>query len=218
MCSLTHACRVAVIVAIAALPLRAQHAGGRVAATGRVSGVAAVSAGSAGQVMKGDAQVSAGSNGAHGLVLSLSGARGGETQLELPVQLRSNVRFGLIASCATGGTRLSSLSVVEVGGAGQFVHPGAAERVQVSPAFDGRVGTPPASSGGPDLSSPATILTGPPVSTGGTLDAPNNMIEVVLRVVLAAPAGAEGWHAELRLSAEPSAGEGRPARPGPQAR
>jgi hypothetical protein len=218
MRSLTHSCRVALFIVLAALPLCAQHAGGRVTVTGRVSAVAAVAAPSAGRVMEGDAQISARPDGAHGLILSLTGAGGGETRLELPIQLRSNVGFGLVASCATGGTRLSSLSVVEVGGAGRFVHPGAAGRVQVSPTFDGRPGARRPSSGGPELSAPVTVLTGPPVSMGGTLDSPGNMIEVVLRVVLVAPAGAEGWHAELRLSAEPSDGEGRPARPAPQAR
>jgi hypothetical protein len=85
--------------------------------TGYVSAVAAVSAGSAARVVKGDAQVSSEADGAQRLVLSLSGTRGGETQIEIPIQLRSNADFALIASCRTRGVTLS-LSVIEVGGAG----------------------------------------------------------------------------------------------------
>ncbi|HEV3470993.1 MAG TPA: hypothetical protein VG148_16840 [Pyrinomonadaceae bacterium] len=209
MYSITYPCRVAVFVVLAALPLRAQHAGGTVTVTGRVSAVAAVSAGSAARVVEGDARVSARTDGARGLVVSVSGTRGGETRLELPIQLRSNVGFALTASCVTGGAALSALSV-EVSDAGEFVHPGAAGRVVITSAFDGRPGARPASGVGPDLSSPVTILTGPPISMSGTLDSPNNMIEVVLRVVFAAPPGTRGWHAELSFSATPHVGTGRP--------
>jgi hypothetical protein len=196
-------CRIAVFVVLVSLPLRAQHAGGAVTATGQVSAVAAVSAGLAARLVKGDAQISSESDGARGLILSLSGPRGGETQIEIPAQLRSNSDFALIASCTTKGTRLSALSVVEVGGAGAFVYQGAAERVKVPAAFDGRSDTNSPLSGKLEIPLPATILTAPPISTGGTLDSPGNMIEVVLRVVLAAPDLENGWEAQLKLSTAP---------------
>lgn len=209
MYSITRPCRVAVFVLLATLPLRAQQAGVRV--SGQVSAVAAVSAGSAVRVVKGDAQVSARADGAHGLVLSVSGTRGGETHIEFPAQLRSNVGFDLIASCKTDGTRLSAFSVVEVSGAGKFVQPGAVGRVEIPSTFDGRVGARAPSGGGLDLSSPVTILHAPPISLGGTLDSPGNMIEVVLRIILAAPPGEQNWHAELRVSAAPRVGAGQSA-------
>ncbi|MDQ3803600.1 MAG: hypothetical protein M3416_07205 [Acidobacteriota bacterium] len=138
---ITHACRTTLFVALASLPLSAQRAKGTVTVTGRVSAVAAVSAKSAARVVKGDAQVSTQAVGAHELVISLSGPRGGETQIEIPVQLRSNVAFALIASCASEGAVPSGLYVIEVGRAGAFVYPGAAGRVEVPSVFDGRPGT-----------------------------------------------------------------------------
>ena len=198
--------RIAAFVALASLPLSAQQAKGTVTVKGHVSAVAAVSAGSAARVLKGDAQVSAQAAGAHELVLSLSGPRGGETQIEIPIQLRSNVEFALLASCTTRGATLSALYVVEVGRVGAFVYPGATGRVEVTSMFDGRPGTRAPRSEGPELSSPATILNGPPISMRGTLDSPFNMIEVVLRVVLTAPDSEDGWHTELKVSATPRAG------------
>jgi hypothetical protein len=169
--------------------------------TAQVSGFAAVSAESGARVLKGGAQVSTGRVGAQTVVFSLSGLADGETHLDIPVRLRSNVDFTLTTSSEKGGAALFDLSVVEVSGAGRFVHPGAAGRVEVSAAFDARRGARP--SGVRDLSSPVIILRGPAVSAGGTLDSTGNMIEVVLRVVLKTPAGAHGRDAELKLSVAP---------------
>ena len=211
---ITHACRITIFVALMSLPLRAQHASGTATMTGHVSAVAAVSAGSAARVVKGDAQISSEADGAQGLVLSLSGTRGGETQIEIPIQLRSNADFALIASCRTRGVTLS-LSVIEVGGAGVFVYPGAAGRVEVPAQFDGQPGTRASRSSGLEILSPTTILTGPPISMIGTLDSPGNMIEVVLRVVLTASDCEKGWDAELKVSTAPHVGAEQPTHSGP---
>jgi hypothetical protein len=136
--------------------------------TARVSDVAAVKAASAAKVIKGEAQVSAEAAGVQGLILSFSGRHGGETQIEIPVQLRSNVSFALTVSAAESGATPSGLYVIEVGTAGPFVYPGAEAHVEVSPMFDGRTGTRAPHSGRLKLSSPATILTGPPISMRGT--------------------------------------------------
>ena len=213
MLFVSHACRIAVFTALASLSPCAQQAGGTVTVTGQVSSVAAVSAGSPARVVKGDAKVSVEAAGMQGLVLSISGRRGDETEIEIPVQLRSNVALALTASYAARGAKLSALSVVEVEGAGPFVHPGAADRVEVPPTFDGRTGTRPSPSGGPELSFPATILTAPPISTGGTLYSPGNMIGVVLRVVLTPTDRGEGWHAGLKISAARHAGAKQSMRP-----
>ena len=208
---ITHACRIAVFVALASLPLSARQSGGGVTMTGHVSAVVAVSAGPPARVAEGDAQVSARAEGRQGLIFSLSGARAGETRIEIPVQLRSNVEVALLASWTAQRATLSGLYVVEVRGAGPLTYPGAAGRVEVSPTFDGRTGTPAPRSGDPALSSPAAILSGPPISMGGGLDSPGNIIEVVLRVVLTAPESGDGWHAELKLSAARQAGAEQPA-------
>lgn len=201
---IAHACRIAFFVALASLPLRAQRPSGTATATGQVSAVAAVSAKSAVRVVKGDAQVFAEAVGAQGLILSLSSRRGGETQIDIPIQLRSNADFAVIASWKTRGATLSALSVIEVDGAGALVYPGVAGRVEVPSPFDGRPGTR-APKSRLEASSPATIFSGPPISMDGTLDSPGNMIEVVLRVVIAAPDVQKGWEAELKVSTVPRA-------------
>jgi len=50
-----------------------------------------------------------------------------------------------------------------------------------------------------ELPSPATLLTGPPISMGGMPNSLDNMIEVVLGVMLTAPDGEKNWDAELKL-------------------
>lgn len=194
-------CLMVVFVALAPPAAWAQQTRGSLTLTGQVSGVAAVSVGSEARVVRGAGQVSAGRAGADAVVVSLSGLAEGETEVDIPVQVRSNVAFALTAACAGRGAAVSGLSVVEVSGAGRFVQPGAAGRVEVSAAFEGRRGARAAA--GCDLSSPVTVLHGPPVSMSGTLESPGNMIEVVLRVVLKAPAGSRGRAAEVKVSAAP---------------
>lgn len=196
-------CLLAALVVLAALPARAQQARATVTMTGQVSAFVAVSDGPEMRMVKGEAQVSASRAGAQTVVLSLSALAEGETQIDIPIRLRSNADFILAASCEGRGAALADLWVVGVGGAGKFVYPQAAGRFEVAAAFDGRGGVRRV--GLRDLSSPVTILNGPPISMSGTLDSPSNMVEVVLRVVLTAPAGAQGRAVELRVSAAPRA-------------
>lgn len=188
----THILFIISFIVLAASPLRAQSATAtqRVVMTGQVSGVAAVALGSTARLTDADVQVSSSSSGGSGLFISLAGTRDGETTFDLPIQLRSNTEFALNASGACISAQLASLSVVEVSGAGPFVYAGAVERVRLMPAFEGRA----------DFSSPFTILTAPPISMGGTLTSQGNMIEVVLRVVVVARDGEQGWRAELKLA------------------
>ncbi len=203
---INYVCGIAALVMLAPSPIRAQQAGGAVSASGRVSAVASVSAGSEAKVIKGDARVSVTAAGARGLVLSLSGRGGGETRIEIPLQLRSNADFALLASWTTRGATLSAFSVMGVSGAGAFVYPGVAGRVEVPAPFDGRTPARGRRCGRLEILSPTAILTGPPISMAGTKDSPNNMIVVVLRVVLTAPDYGKDWGAEMKLSPVPRAG------------
>lgn len=200
---ITRLCAIAVCAALAAPPALAQQGGATVKVTGRVSPVVAVSAAPPSGTERGDVQVSASNAGAHALALTISGSGGGTTRIDVPLRLRSNTGFALAASCVTAGATLFDLSVVEVGSGGRFVHPGAAGLVEVEAAFDGRVGRPARPRVDEDLLSPVTFLSGPPISITGTLDSPDNMIEVVLRVVLDARDAGKRWHAELQVSAAP---------------
>jgi hypothetical protein len=200
---INYASRIAALVMLASFPVRAQQAGGAITASGHVSAIAAVSAKSGARVIKGDALVSVEAAGARELVLSLSGRHGGEAQIEIPIQLRSNADFALNASWTTKGATLTALSVVGMGGAGEFVLQGAAGRVEVPKRLDGRPGRHTPDGVEPAMSSPATVLTGPPISAAGALDSPNNMIKVVLHIVLIAPGLNQGWDAKVKLSTAP---------------
>jgi hypothetical protein len=194
-------CWLALLVVLATARVSAQQARAAVTMTGHVSSFAAVSAGQGASVVRGGAQISAAPAGAHTLIFSLSGQADDEAQVDIPVQLRSNAAFTLTAWAEKGGAAILDLSVVGVGGAGRLVHPGAAGRVEVSAAFDGRLDKRPADVR--HLSSPATILSGPVVSMGGTLDSPANMLEVVLRVVFKAADAGRDKTAELKVSVAP---------------
>lgn len=194
---------IAVCAALAPPHAPAQQGGAAVKVTGRVSPVVAVSASPPARIEGGDVQVSASNTGAHALTLSLAGKGGGVIKIELPLRLRSNIGFTLAASCMTREATLSALPVVKVGGAGRFVHPGAAGRVEVTGAFDGRLDRLAGGAVGEYLSSPVTILGGPPISMSGTLASPDNYIEVVLRVVLNVHDAGMPWYAELRITASP---------------
>lgn len=196
-------CTIAVFTALAAPKALSQQGGATVRVTGRVSPVVAVSAASPARTEGSGAQVTTSNAGPHALTLTLSGAGVGANKVDVPLRLRSNVGFTLAASCVTGEATLSALSIVEVGGGGRFVHPGAAGRVGVLAAFDGRLDGPAGAGGREHLSSPVTILGGPPISMSGTLDSPDNYIEVVLRVVLDARDAGKPWYAELLITASP---------------
>lgn len=201
MCLINRLLWLALLAVLVPEPAPAQQTRAGVTMTGRVSGFAAVSAGPDARALEGHARVSAGRVGAHTLAVSLSDLAGEKAQVDIPVRVRSNVAFTLKAAPEGGGAALLDLCVVGVSGAGRFVYPGAAGRVEVPAAFEGRRGARPAAAW--DLSSPVALLHGPAVSAGGALDSPENTLEVVLRVVVKAPAGSRHGTARLKISVAP---------------
>jgi hypothetical protein len=124
----------------------------------------------------------------------------------IPVQVRSNVGYKLLATATAGGSDLSSLLVVGARPTGSLAAPDAAEALGVAAAFDGRGragGSFPNDFGRPDLSTPVELLSGPRVSAGGTLLSPHNALEVVLSATVEPHADKEGWTLVLLLSATP---------------
>jgi hypothetical protein len=200
---ITRLCAIVMFALLYAPCLFAQNSGARVTLTATVSPFVAVSVAPPVLVRGGDALISAGPARPHTVVVSLSGGGGGETEIDVPLRLRSNASFTLAASCKTGEARLSGLSVIEVGGGGKLVYPGAGGLVTIAAMFDGRRDARTQPGGIPDLSAPVVILKGPPISMGGTLDSPDNTIEVVLRLVMSAPPGGKVWPVELEISVAP---------------
>lgn len=141
------------------------------------------------------------------LIITLSGATRGPTRVGVPVQIRSNAGYRLLAAAKAGGSDLSGFAVVDARPTGSLVAAEAVEALSVAAMFDARpcAGRPIPDGGSkrPGLSSPFELLSGPRVSLGGVPGSPQNALEVVLSVVVEPRPDERVWTVELLLSAEP---------------
>ncbi len=184
---------------------RAQTGGGSVRMSGGVSETVVLS------IPQGSAPpgvlVSTSRNADQSLTVNISGATRDLTELRIPVQIRSNTAYSLSAAAKAAGSNLSSLLVVNARPTGPLAAPGAAEAVSVAAAFDGRGGANQLTVAGgdrPNLSALSELLSGPRVSLGGTLQSPQNALEVVLSLTVEPQADGQSWTVELLLSAAPA--------------
>jgi hypothetical protein len=140
------------------------------------------------------------------LTVNISGTTRDLTEVRIPVQIRSNTGYRLSAAAKAVGSNLSSLLVVGARPTGNLAAADAAEALSVAAAFDGRSGansSPPGGFNQPNLSTLSELLSGPRVSTGGTLESPQNAVEVVLSMAVEPQADGRSWTVELLLSAAP---------------
>lgn len=161
---------------------------------GQVSGVVFVSADEA-RAQGDGAEVSVTDVDASTIAVTISGS-GGEARVRLPIKLRSNVGYALLASNSSRGEIDVRLRVAELKATGRFVHANALESL--------RPGAPPSFLTLRHSARPVTILSGPPVSKAGTFTSPDNAIEVVLSVEVPARAGRGPWSTRLTISSAPS--------------
>lgn len=140
-----------------------------------------------------DVSVNTTRNADGSVTVNLRGSARDLKEVRLPVQIRSNAGYRLFASAEARGADLSGLHVADARATGNLVAPGAAEALRVpAPSLDR-----------PDLSARTQLLSGPRVSLGGTLQSPQNALEVVLTISVEPRDGEQSWTVELRLSAEP---------------
>jgi len=97
---------------------------------------------------------------------------GDEPVIRIPLLVRSNTSFKISAIFETKTAMLSELSVEDVRATGSLVSPQVVNAVRVNPHLD------------PELSQPLLVLTGPRVSLGGTLNSPNNALEITVLIRL----------------------------------
>jgi hypothetical protein len=178
---------------------RAQSGGGSVRMSGVVSETVALSIprGALTPVVS----VNTTRNADRSLTVTLSGSAHERAEVRIPIQIRSNAGYRLFATAEARGADLSSLLVADARPTGNLVAPNAAEAVSVASAFDGRSGAEGFKR--PALSARSELLSGPRVSTGGTMLSPHNALEVVLSITVEPRADTQGWTVELHLSAEP---------------
>lgn len=194
------------LILAAALTAQAQTAGGSVRVAGQVSATVAVSAGTPTEVNGARVRADSRQVDLQTAVITLSGADSGRAELLLPVRLRSNAAYALSASVRAKGASLASVSVTLTRASGRFVAEGAVEAIKIAEGIDARTQTPPPG-GRPERklpsysSTPVVLLTGPGISTAGTLTSPDNAIEINLSLVVKASVSKEPWELEFVLLA-----------------
>ncbi|HJT30029.1 MAG TPA: hypothetical protein VJ784_21610 [Pyrinomonadaceae bacterium] len=114
---------------------------------------------------------------------------GDEQIVRVPLLIRSNTSFKISAIFESKTAVLSELSVDDVRATGGLVSPQVVNAVHVNPHLD------------PDLSQPLLVLTGPRVSLGGTLNSPNNALQITVVIRLRPEQPREPIH--LTLAATP---------------
>lgn len=186
---------------------RAQAGGARVTMTGVVSGAIALSF-DQGVTMSVDGTHVVSSQGeGRALVINISGTARDLKRVGVPILIRSNTGYRLLATVRSNGAQLAGLAVVEARPTGKLVAADA-EALNVAAMFDGRSGAGKSVPGGAinrSIPSPSLeLLSGPRVSLGGTLLSPQNALEVMLSVAVEPGADVEGWSVELLLTADPT--------------
>ena len=167
--------------------------------TGHVSPAARLSLGGPVSNASADAstpvQATALEQGGEQIIIALSApAQTAQTSISIPIQLRSNAAYELLAALAVDGCAPTVAAHVEsVRASGPLTASGAVERVRFSDA------PVTLNAGG------ATLLDGPRVSKAGNFSTPTNALLINLVVQLSdAPQANCAWHATLRLSLRPA--------------
>ena len=127
----------------------------------------------------------------------LSGNDAGAQVIRVPLLVRSNTGFKISAVVDSGTAALTQLSIVDVRATGSLVSPQAINGLSVPQPFDLRGRDETSSTQNPlDVSRPVLVVSGPRVSLGGTLDSPNNALQVTVLIRLE-PQPARPWLVQL---------------------
>ncbi len=94
---------------------------------------------------------------------------GDDEVIRVPLLVRSNSRFKISAEFESATVELSQLSVSEVQATGSLVSPQVVNSIDVTRG---------------DVSRPLLVVSGPRVSLGGTLQSPNNALQITVLIRL----------------------------------
>ncbi|HKR22390.1 MAG TPA: hypothetical protein VJS17_07345 [Pyrinomonadaceae bacterium] len=119
--------------------------------------------------------------------LNLSGTNRGSRVVRVPLLVRSNTGFKVSAIVDTATVDVADMSMINARATGALVSPQVARAVEVTQF---------------DLSQPSLVLTGPRVSLGGTLQSPNNALQITLLIRLQ-PKLDSAWSLQLTFVGEP---------------
>lgn len=152
--------------------------------TGRVSEIVALSIAPesvAQEWIESDVQVVS-SSSRNTVRLTLSGKSAGSPVIRVRLLVRSNSGFKIWGKFESTTAQLAQLSVMDVRATGRLVAPEVINNLQIRPEFD--------------LSGPFVLLSGPRVSLGGTLNSPNNALQITLLIRVKSDS-VGGWLAHL---------------------
>ncbi|HYK21406.1 MAG TPA: hypothetical protein VEV42_11775, partial [Pyrinomonadaceae bacterium] len=130
--------------------------------------------------------------------LTLSGSDSNVPVIRVPLLVRSNSGFRISAAFESTTAALAQLSITEVHPTGRLVSPGIGAELDVPRRLDLRgLDDSAASVLNPlDVSRPLLVLSGPRVSLGGTLNSPNNALQITLLIRLK-PQPSRDWLVHL---------------------
>jgi hypothetical protein len=139
----------------------------------------------------------------NGGVLSVTVSSSGvERNLQVPILIRSNTSYNIIASVQSQTAVLTQLRVRSVEAGGKLVAGYAVTGVVIRRQFDMPRRDPFAAEEnltGIDASVPFTIFSGPRISLGGGLDSPDNALKVILLLSVRPNAEQRSWTINLKL-------------------
>ena len=112
------------------------------------------------------------SRGRNAVEITLAGDNSQSQVIRVPLLVRSNTGFKITATFESKTAVLNQLSLGDVRPTGRLVSPQIVNAVRVKPQID------------PDTSQPLLVASGPRVSLGGTLDSPDNALQITVLIHL----------------------------------
>jgi hypothetical protein len=136
--------------------------------------------------------------------ITLSGVNSEASVIRVPLLVRSNSGFRISAALETSTAVLTELAILDILATGELVSPQAINGLNVPPELDSRGLSKSLSSVRNLLDDvrPFLVASGPRVSTGGTLNSPNNALQITVLMDLK-PQTSRDWSVQLTFVAEP---------------
>ena len=131
------------------------------------------------------------------VTLTLSGSGPDDSTIRIPLLIRSNSSYVLSARARSNAVS-ANISVSDARATGRFVAPYAVARINLATTVDGRDGGIRSAPMPVDLASPFSILRGSRISLAGTLDSPDNAVEIIVLVTVRPTA--DNWQLNLTFS------------------
>jgi hypothetical protein len=131
--------------------------------------------------------------------ITLSGKGADSGVIRVPLLVRSNSSFKISGVFESNTAALTQIAVVNVRATGRLVSPEAVNNLEIPPQFDRRGRQEILGPASLSLPGPFTLLSGPRVSLGGTLNSANNALQITL-LIRVKPNSVRGWLAHLTFS------------------